>query len=82
MHHVSDVIMHRLLLCVQDYARHLVNSYIVPMSENIVTDTVHAMAILAGNATLRDELGRNGREMVRAMYNVSRIETHAAAMFR
>ncbi len=64
----------------QDYARHLVNSYIVSdkSSEALAT----GMMTVASNATLRGTLATAARDMVVKWYDPQRIELHGAQMYR
>ena len=67
----------------QDYARHLVNSYIVgPLKSSEALAS--GMLEVASNdiVTLRHQLSQNARMMVCKYYNPHRVELHAAMMLR
>lgn len=66
--------------CAQDYARHLVNSYVV--SEKTGDALAAGMLDLARNATLRQHLAAHGSYTARNHYDPHRIGRHGAAVFR
>lgn len=64
----------------QDYARHLINAYVVREMSGV--GLARGMLTLALNSTLRSALAAGGRRTAHTLYDVNAVGVHGAAMLR